>query len=80
MDFSSRRRTRLLSVWRVVNWFETLIIVVDLDYLTGIVVSGKEGKLSSSVGLKVINSDYILPELRSPGHANKTAGMDKESI
>jgi hypothetical protein len=26
------------------------------------------------------NSDYILPELRFPVHANKTAAIDKESI
>ena len=42
----------LFGGWSVA--LQTLLIFVAIDYLTGVIAAGKEGKLSSNVGLKGI--------------------------
>lgn len=48
----------LFGGWSVA--LQTLLIFVAIDYLTGVIAAGKEGKLSSNVGLKGIAKKVMI--------------------
>ena len=55
--------------WRMVKALQTLIVFMVIDYLTGIIAAGREGKLSSQIGAKGISRKVMIFIFVALGHS-----------
>lgn len=60
---------RFFSFWRMVKALQTLIVFMVIDYLTGIIAAGREGKLSSQIGAKGISRKVMIFIFVALGHS-----------